>query len=144
MEYENWHVLGIPYTTFFTLSVKTAWFHLIVLLKLSGYNIMSSSRWLEKFGRISVKMKILHILGGTPYYSLDQCCEGNGIRSDTFHSGLYVKNIINSYSWRDINIDITHPIFWTFLPLLWYARIIQMNGVPQERRIIGNPQRGKM
>ena len=37
---KNWHILGIPYTTFSTLSVKTAWLQLIfLLLKLSGYNI---------------------------------------------------------------------------------------------------------
>ena len=65
---KNWHILGIPYTTFPTLSIKTVWSHLIVLLKLSGYNIMSYSRWLEKIGRISGNMKNWHILGGTPYF----------------------------------------------------------------------------
>ena len=40
---------------------------LLNFLKLSGYNIMSSYRWLVKFGRISGNMKILHILWGTPY-----------------------------------------------------------------------------
>ena len=30
------------------------------MLKLSGYNILSSSRWLENFGRIRWNMKILH------------------------------------------------------------------------------------
>ena len=65
MEYDKLTYFGYPIYDFFDLDCQNGMVPL-KKLKLSGYNITSSSRWLENFGRISVNMKILHILGGTP------------------------------------------------------------------------------
>ena len=63
MEYEKLTYFGYPINDLFDFERKNGMVPLnFLLLKNSVYNIMSSSRWLEKFVRISGNMKKIHIL----------------------------------------------------------------------------------
>ena len=67
MEYEKLTYFGFPTYDLFDFERQNGMVTLKLFLKLSGWNTMSSSKWLEIFGRISGNMKILYILLGTPY-----------------------------------------------------------------------------